>query len=157
MKRLGKLIAVAAIVLTFTPTEAQADPGIATHMKADVTVSMGDGSCTWSNAPLSADPPNTLTIYLSLAPYRTCETEGIVISGDLNVSFNDTSAAATVDRIRSTASRFGFSCSYEAANIVLTGDVSARDYSGSFTAIRTSGSEFVCPSTAPGSMYVDFH
>lgn len=157
MKNLGKLIAVIAIALQFIPASAQADPGMATHMKADVTVFIEDAGCTWSDAPLSADPPNYLTIYLSLAPYRTCETEGVVIGGDPNASFNDPTSSATVDRIRGTGTRLGVSCTYEAADVVLTGDVSIRDYSGSFTGTRVSGSIFFCPSSAPGSMTVDFH
>jgi hypothetical protein len=157
MKNLGKLIAVAAMALTLPPTPAQANPGIATHMKAYVAIVIEDATCTWSDAPLSADPPNYLAVYLSLAPYRTCETEDIVIGGDPNVFFNDPTSSASVDRIHSTKSRFGISCGYGATNVVLTGNVSTRDYSGTFTATRVSGSTFVCPSTAPGSMLVDFH
>lgn len=157
MKSLGKLIAVAAMTLAFIPTPAQADPGITSHARANVTVGIGDTSCTWLDAPTSANPPNYLTIYLSLAPYRTCETEGVVIGDDPNVIFNDPSAAATVDRIRGTETRLGVSCGYEATNIALTGDVSIRDYSGTFTATRASGSIFFCPSTSSGSMTVDFH
>jgi hypothetical protein len=128
-------------------------------MKADVTIGTGDASCTWSDAPLNADPPNTLTIYLSLAPYRTCESTGsvIVFDNDPNATFNDSASSASVDRIHSTTTRLGISCGYEATNIVLTGDVTTRDYSGTFSSTRASGSIFFCPSTAPGSMTVDFH
>jgi hypothetical protein len=158
MKYLSKLVAVAAIILTFMSTSAQADPGITTHMRADVTFGEGEASCSFFDAPLSADPPSHLIIYLSLAPYRTCSSSGTVtLNDDPSVSFDDPSAAATVDRARSTVVRFGVSCGYEATNVWLPGDVSVRDYSGSFAATRVSGSIFVCPSTTTGSMTVDFH
>ncbi len=153
MKHLGKLIAVAAVALTLMTTSAQAHPGIASHMKATVTFGDPGSGCAYFDAPLSADPPNYLTIYLNLAPYQTCE--GSI--NDPNVTFNDPSASAVVDRLWGTVNRNGVSCTYQATNISLTGDVSTRDYSGTFTSYRVDGSIFFCPSSTQRSMTVDFH
>ncbi len=149
MRNLGKIVTVVAIALTLMPASAQAEPRIASHMKADVTFGDAGASCTYFDAPLSADPPNSLTIYLTLAPYQTC---GGSINNP-NVAFDDPSASAIVDRLTGT----GVSCTYEATNIMLTGDISIRDYSGTFMSYRVSGSIFLCPSPLPGSMTVDFH
>lgn len=156
MKNLGKLIAMAVLAVIFTPMPAQAGPGVTSHARADVTIGIGDASCTWLDAPTSANPPSALAIDLGNAQYRTCHgMDNITVDNIPIVSFDDPSGSATVDRIRITGIRLGISCTYEATNIALTGDFSIRDYYGTFTFYRLAGFIFTCPNTLPGTMTLD--
>jgi hypothetical protein len=151
VKRLGKLVAFAIIGLALTtPTAVHADPGVASHMKADGTVAFSDMTCTWTGASTSDNPPNPLTIYRSTINLPGgnlyCDPSGFTLTfnNDPNVVFNGDTAV--IDRINSTVG----SCTYETTNVVLTNG------SGTFTAYRV-GIGIWCPSSVTGSITLVFH
>jgi hypothetical protein len=166
MRHLGKLVALTAIALAFVgTTAAQADPGITSHMKVDGTITFGPGPdvvCTWTNGSTSANPPNMLIIDRNTinppGGNMTCTgADGVTLNNDPKVTFDDANGKATVDRVNTTGTRFGFSCTYESLNVMLTRDGSTRHYTGGFNATRLSGNSFVCPSTQVGTADITFH
>ncbi len=159
MKHLGKFVALTAIALAFVGTPAQADPGINANL-VDGRITLGNPTevdCSWTNGSyVGGPPPTTLTIQRSSINGNVSCTgaDNVTLNNDPVVSFSG--SGATVDRVNTTGTKFGFSCTYEATNVALTGQ-GGGTYTGTFTATRKSGSEFVCPSTTPGTSSVTFH
>lgn len=165
MKHLGKLVGLAVIALAFAgSTAAQADPGTNANL-VDGTIILGannDVVCNWTNGSTSDNPPNTLTIENSSINQpggnNSCTgADNVTLNNDPVVSFNDAAGTATVDKVNTTGTKSGFSCTYEALGVVLTRVGTSRRYTGSFTANRTAGWSLICPSTSPGSADITFH
>ena len=165
MRHLGKLVALTAIALAFVGTPAaQADPGINANL-VDGRITLGNPTevdCNWTNASTSANPPTTLTIDRGTVNppggNNACTgADNVVLNNNPVVTFNDTAGTATVDKVNTTGTKLGISCTYESINVALTRDGTTRHYTGTFTATRTSGSIFVCPTTTPGTADITFH
>lgn len=159
MKYLGKLVAFAVIGLALTtPTAAHADPGVASHMKVDgsVTVTMYGitGHCFWSDGVTSDNPPNPLTIYRSTinppGGNLSCTPSGftVTLNNDPHLAFSG--STATIDRINASITASGMTCVYEATNVML------YNGTGNFTGYFQYGS-LSCPRSVPGSMTLRFH
>lgn len=165
MKHLGKFVALTAIALAFVGTPAaQADPGINANL-VDGNITLGDPTevdCNWTDASTSDNPPNTLTIdRTTVNPpggNNSCTgADNVTLNNDPVVTFDDNAGTATVDKVNTTGTKFGFSCTYESTDVDLNRDGTTRHYTGTFTATRISGSIFVCPSTTPGTADITFH
>jgi hypothetical protein len=156
MRHLGKLIALTAVALAFAgTTAAQADPGIQNHMKVDGTITVSDITCTWVDGMTSDNPPNMLFIYASSLS-MVCTGATVTLNNDPKVTFDDANGKAIVDLVNVTGNRIGVECTYAATNIMLTRDGTTRRYTGTFTATRTAGSIFFCPSSHSGSADITF-
>lgn len=166
MRHFSKLVALTTIALAFAfPGVAQADPGINANL-VDGRITLGPGpdvDCSWTNASTSANPPNTLTVDRNTVNppggNNSCTgASSVTLNNNPTVTFNDTAGTATADKVSTTGVKSGFSCTYEAYNVVLTRDGTTRHYTASgYTAYRTAGWEFVCPSTQPGTADITFH
>lgn len=150
------LIALTAVALTFTaPPVAQAEPGVSTH-SVDIIIDFGDFTCTWTSIPTGGTPPGTVPVNPSSYP-GSCDNGAVCYLEPFSMTFNDTSGTATIDQLAYTCGQMGISCSYRATSVALTRNGTTRDYTGTFTATRYSGSVFFCPSTQLGSIRLIFH
>ncbi|HEX6075796.1 MAG TPA: hypothetical protein VFZ32_11110 [Micromonosporaceae bacterium] len=161
MRHLGKLVALTAVALAFAgTTAAQADPGVNANL-VDGSISVSDISCNWTNGSTNANPPSPLTIENSTVNppggNMSCTNATATLDNDPNVTFDDANGKATVDKVVVTGNRIGIACTYTATNVMLTRDGTTRHYTGGFTASRTAGSIFFCPSSHSGTADITFH
>ncbi len=153
MKHTARLLtlAVTSLALGLPATAAQADPGIASHMKVDGYI----GTCRFTDASTSANLPDPLVIEADTVnpPVGNLSCgDGSPpphLDNDPGVIFGPNADTATVDRVVATATRSTISCTYEATNIGLTRDQATGWFNGStVTARRIAGSIFFCPPSA---------
>ncbi len=155
MRRLGILIALTAVALTFTASPVvRAEPGVNTH-SVDVIIDFGDFTCTWIGIPTGGSPPGPVPVNPSGTP-GSCDNGAVCTLGTFTVTF-DSSGTATIDQLTYTCERIGISCGYRATNVVLTRNGTTSEYIGTFTATRYSGSIFFCPSSHSGTIRLIFH
>lgn len=117
-------------------------------------------TCSWTNGTATEAPPTTTTIEASsINPpggNLSCSS-GVRATLDNNpsVSFNDTAGTATANQITASVTYDGISCEYSATNAVLDRSGTTRDYSGTASASKVSGS-FFCPGSVSLSSTLDF-
>ncbi|EWM18673.1 hypothetical protein [Kutzneria sp. 744] len=122
-------------------------PAYAATGQVDGNITVGDSSCSWTNATTSDVPANTLTIdHTTVHP--TCT--GSITAGltnDPTVTFDDTAGTASAPEVDVNGSELGQTCSYKATDVTYTRQGTTRNYTGGpFTANLTDGS-FLCPKT----------
>lgn len=117
-------------------------------------------TCSWTNGTATEAPPTTTTIEANTinppGGNLSCSS-GVTATLDNNpsVSFNDTAGTATVLQITASVKYDGISCEYTATNAVLDRSGTTRDYSGSASASKVSGS-FFCPGSVSLTSTLDF-
>lgn len=124
----------------------------------DGSITVGDSTCSWTNATSSDVPPNTLTIdHTTVQPSCSGSITGD-ITNDPTVTFDDAAGTARVPELDVTASMAGNTCGYAVTDLSLTRQGTGRTYSGGpYTATKTSGGS-VCSSTATlDAVTLSFH
>ena len=146
----------AGAALVALPSVAQAQSGTVVNG----SVSALGKTCSWTNGMATGAPPTTTTIEANTintpGGNLSCSS-GVTASLDNNpsVSFNDSAGTATANQITASVKYDGISCEYSATNVLLDRSGSTRDYSGSASASKVSGS-FLCPSSVSLSSTLDF-
>ena|SRR5438445_5140159 len=145
------IAAVAGSVLLAAPAYAAAG-------QVDGNITVGDSSCSWTNATTSDAPPAALTIdHTTVHP--TC-TGSITASltNDPAVTFDDTAGTASAPEVDVNGTELGITCSYKATSVTYTRQGTARNYTGGpFTATLTSGGPLCPGSETVSSASLTFH
>lgn len=155
MRHLRILIALTVVALTFTASPvAQADPDVNTTHLVDITIDCGDFTCTWTDIPVGGTPPGPVSVDASRSA-GSCTNGWDCTLGTFMLVFSENTAM--IDRLTFTCTAFGITCTYEATNVALSRNGTTKEYVGTFTAARVSGSIFICPSTRTGTISLVFH
>ncbi len=153
-KYVSRLIGLSVVVMAFGGF-ATANAFAANLVDGSVTAS--GHTCSWTNGSTSADPPSALTIdHNSVNASLSCSGASGQLNNDPSVTFDDTAGTATANLVDVTVVVSGVTCEYTASNYLLTRSGTTRDYSGSATAQKKSGSIF-CPSSVSTSTSASFH
>lgn len=156
MRHFRILIALTVMALTFTATPAaQAEPGVNTH-SVDIIIDFGDFTCTWTGVPTGGSPPGPVPVNPS-SYAGSCDNGAVCYLEAFSMTFNDANSTATIDQLTYTCGQMGISCGYKATSVTLARNGTMRDYTGTFTATRYSGSIFFCPSSQSGTIRLIFH
>jgi hypothetical protein len=150
-----RLTGLAALVVAMSALMASS--AFAANL-VDGSVSALGKTCSWTNGSTTADPPSALTINgASVNSSLTCSS-GVTatLNNSPGVTFDDTAGTATADTIDATVNTSGQSCRYSASNVLVTRSGSTRDYSGTASAPKVSGS-FLCPGSVDLTTSVSFH
>lgn len=132
--------------------------------KVDGVIVVSGNTCSWTDASVSDNPPNALTVdraTINKPGGNLACGGGITASLNNNpaFTFDDAAGTAKMDAIDITGKQSFVSCRYKATNIVWNRDGATRKYVNQpFTAGKVSGS-FLCPgsfSAAAGEASVAF-
>src|ERR1700742_1353068 len=133
------LVALAGSVLLAVPAYAATG-------QVDGNITVGDSSCSWTNATTSDAPPNALTID---QPTVTPTCSGSItasLTNDPAVTFDDTAGTASAPEVDVNGTVLGITCSYKVTNLSVTRQgTTGRSYTGGpYTANLSSGGG-LCP------------
>ncbi|MFI9387193.1 hypothetical protein [Kutzneria sp. NPDC052558] len=137
---LAGIAAVAGCVLL-------AAPAYAATGQVDGNITVGDSSCSWTNATTSDAPPAALTIdHTTVHP--TCSGSITAsLTNDPSLTFADTAGTVSAPEVDVNGTVLGITCSYKVTNVTYTRQGTGRSYTGGpFTATLSSGG-VLCPAT----------
>jgi hypothetical protein len=143
------LIAAAAAALLLSAA-APAPAGEAGHA-ADITLSERKGTCEVRDVPVGAAPPSEVRIDSDDVDFDCSGSIDFRLGRDTAIAFDDAEGTATADVIRIVGAKLGFTCGYEATDVVFQREGPSREYAGGpYTGKKVQGS-FLCP----GSVQLD--
>ncbi|WP_157975158.1 hypothetical protein [Glycomyces dulcitolivorans] len=148
------LIAAAAAALLLI-IAAPAPAGEAGHA-ADITLSERKGTCEVRDVPVGAAPPAEVRIDSDDVDFDCSGSIDFRLGRDTSIAFDDAEGTATADVIRIVGAKLGFTCGYEATDVVFQREGQSREtlprkyVGGPYTGKKVQGS-FLCP----GSVQLD--
>jgi hypothetical protein len=148
---LAGIAAVAGSVLLAVPAYAATG-------QVDGNITVGDSSCSWTNATTSDVPPTTLTIDHTTVHPSCSGSISASLTNDPTVTFDETAGTASAPEVDVNGTVLGVTCSYKVTNLSVSRQGTARAYTGGpFTANLSSGGALCPKSETVNSASLTFH
>ncbi|GAA2302479.1 hypothetical protein GCM10009853_068900 [Glycomyces scopariae] len=133
--------AVAALLISAAGPAGAAE---AAHA-ADITLSEKGGTCEVRDVPVAAAPPAEVRIDADDVAFDCSGSTAFRLGRDAAFAFDDAAGTATADVLRIVGTKLGFTCGYEASDVVFHREGPSREYTGGpYTGRKVQGS-FLCP------------
>ncbi|MEV3934435.1 hypothetical protein AB0K52_00430 [Glycomyces sp. NPDC049804] len=142
--------AIAALLLCTTVAASAAASG-ETADYVDIVLAEGSSRCAVEGVQVDAAPPATVAIDADEIDFDCSGGTRFDFAGDTAFAFDDAAGTATAEDVRIAATKFGVTCTYEAARVALERDGASRSYSGGPVGAKKVKGSFLCP----GSVNLD--
>ncbi|MBO3732708.1 hypothetical protein [Glycomyces niveus] len=143
--------AAAAALLLCTTVAASAAASGETADYVDIVLAEGDGRCAVERVQVDAAPPATVAIDTDKIDFDCSGSTRFDFAADTAFAFDDAAGTATAEKVRIAATKFGVTCTYEAARVTLERDGVSRSYGGGPVGAKKVKGSFLCP----GSVNLD--
>lgn len=143
--------AAAAALLLCTTAAASASASGETTDYVDIVLAEGGSRCAVERARVGAAPPATVAIDADVIDFDCSGGTRFDFAADTAFAFDDAAGTATAEDVRIAATKFGVTCTYEAARVTLDRDGASRAYRGGPIGAKKAKGSFLCP----GSVNLD--